>query len=213
MTDTATEPVLIGARVRVTDVDSDWAANLLPTDVGEVINTNLYCCGGKHAYTVRTDDGREGYASKVEPVSNQQTETEPVADEGDERDQRIARLTEENAAYRADALRAQLALDAYKDRVREALIEEGERRDWCEELDEFLESLDLEPRSRSYDVSLTVSISVPVILSVTASNDEEAADVAADDEYAIGEQVSSALRYEGSQYVTDVTVDEVRPAD
>lgn len=56
-------------------------------------------------------------------------------------------------------LKAEAALVEFKTSIRQALIDEGTSRDWCGELDEFLEANDLEPRARAknYDVSVTLS--------------------------------------------------------
>jgi hypothetical protein len=48
------------------------------------------------------------------------------------------------------------------ERVRLALIAEGERRDWCGELDDFLLANDLAPRERTEEVTLTVTLTVQV---------------------------------------------------
>lgn len=60
------------------------------------------------------------------------------------------------------AERAERDLQAFRDKVRERLIDEAERRDWCSEADDWLESLGLERRSNDQRATVAVTISLTV---------------------------------------------------
>jgi hypothetical protein len=64
-------------------------------------------------------------------------------------------------------------LAEYKDRIRAALIAEGERREWCDQLDEFLRDNGFEPRQRTRRVTLTVQFQVEVDIN-DADDDDDA---------------------------------------
>lgn len=63
---------------------------------------------------------------------------------------------------------------AYKEGIREALITEGERRDWCDELDDFLSDNGFEPRvtKKNYEVTLTVEFQTTVLIEEADDEDD-----------------------------------------
>jgi len=52
-------------------------------------------------------------------------------------------------------------LKDYKKLVRDRVIEEAIDRDWCDEVNDFLESIDLEPRTHAYTVTVPIHIDAP----------------------------------------------------
>jgi hypothetical protein len=104
--------------------------------------------------------------------------------------------------------------------IGKALMEEAERRGWCSEYDEFVESInsqlpfhDLPTREREYEVTWTESYIVRVDRSVTytAKSPEEAEDLARD-EYEDGALVADAVRngeYERMDDYCEYEVEEV----
>lgn len=84
----------------------------------------------------------------------------------------IATLRTRVQSLTGEVHRAHQALEDRNEAIRDALIEEGERRNWCEELDEFLEANGFEPRTRDYDVE--VSFTFTLSTTVTARNADDA---------------------------------------
>jgi hypothetical protein len=64
----------------------------------------------------------------------------------------ILRLEEEVRRQAQAVTRAEEKLEAFRTEVRDAVIEEAEDRGWCEEVDNWLEKLGLEPRYSTYDL-------------------------------------------------------------
>jgi hypothetical protein len=71
--------------------------------------------------------------------------------------------------------RGEQNLAAYKDTIRDALIAEGERREWCDELDEFLSDNGFEPRVVNKDYEVTLTVQFEVTVRIEGATDEDTA--------------------------------------
>lgn len=250
-TEEAPPVVSVGDRVRITELDPGWANGLSVGDVGTVdgIQSSASCCEGNHRYTITRDDGNEGFARAVEPVTERRPGEFRVGDRvrllrfvgGDARPGDLGTVTEagdgtsalyvrfdgrrtgargdgehylataiaylelvedepepqpepettvtvsvvtagmeaELASLRERVERAERELEAFRTKVRDAVIEEAERRGWCNETDDWLVSIGLEPREpREQDYYVHVSVSFRAGTTVTVPATE--ADLAAD---------------------------------
>ncbi len=80
------------------------------------------------------------------------------------------------AGTRATA--ADVELDRFKRKAREVAIEKAEEHDWCSVIDEILSDMGLEPRTRTYEVSVDVTFSMRI--DVEASSEDQARDLVND---------------------------------
>jgi hypothetical protein len=109
------------------------------------------------------------------------------------------------AECRHRAVTAERELAEFKERVRERMIEEAERRDWCSEFDAILAEFGLRGRTRNWDVTLTITGSVTMTL---LARDEDHAQQLAENALA---SYGSIGNYELS--VDDVSCEGATPSD
>ena len=181
----------VGARVRAYDIPA-----FLPYEGQEVTVTEV---GGFFAYAEfksrqKPDDtvrlGFNSYEAVSEAVSEEATE--PVAAETAD-DGRHAELQAKITQLEADNSRMSSSIYSYCEDINTIgtlLLEEAERRDWCEEYDEFVQHVNsrllascLHVREKEYTVEWTQNIIVSITKSVTVTAvDEESAEEMAREE-------------------------------
>jgi hypothetical protein len=110
-------------------------------------------------------------------------------------------------AQRDEARSATRSAVDHLERVRLAMIEEAENRDWCADFDRFLDRLDLAPRERTEEVSLTVTLTVQVTVEreITWTGDDAARDSAVEE--AIDNLDADTLVSEFSQWRDEASID------
>ena len=117
----------------------------------------------------------------------------------------IESLKSDLEAARAQAHSAWNQLEAFKDRVRDRIIEEAQARDWCEEVNAFLRSVDLDPMDFSFTalIEVTYRVTVPIM-----APDEQSAEEAVSDEYYDAETIYPLLsRYDEPESIQVLSVD------
>jgi len=154
-----------------------------PGDLGTVTevksSTSVICVRFDGRHTGARGDGEHylstanSYLELVEDEPEPQPEPETVSVV-------TAGMEAENRQLRERAERAERELEAFRTKVRDRVIEEAERRGWCNETDTWLESIGLEPREpeeQDYTVFVSATFSVGATVTVSAANEDNAADL------------------------------------
>jgi hypothetical protein len=117
------------------------------------------------------------------------------------RDGELARAEQLAVEMRLARDEASGALAAFKEQVREVAIRLAEKHDWCPVVDDALISMGLQPRSRDYQVEVTVTGTFRV--TVNATDEDNAVDTALDE---FGLRNGNTVRVNGrSVRLTEVT--------